>query len=452
MTDHSPLPPAAAPRRRTRRAVLAAALGLACALATSGFAPPARAQGSNADFIVAVVNQEVVTNAELRQRIALIRADAQRANQQLPPEAELRRQVLDVLINERVIATNARESGVRVEESEIDRAVAGVAAQNQLTLPQLRDRLRREGIDYPRFRQNLRDQLLVERSREREVNPRIRVSDLEIDNLIAERQRELAGKAELNVQQILVTVPEGASLVVASERKARADAALARVRGGEDFGAVARELSEDGNRASGGVIGLRPADRLPDLFVDAVKGLQPGQVTGPIRSDAGFHILKLLERKGADGLTATQTHVRHVLLRTSPELGPDAAAQRLAGFKRDIQAGRTTFEEVARRNSDDGSAAQGGDLGWAQPGQFVPEFEEAMDELPLNGISDPVRSRFGVHLIQVLERRTVTVDRRQLREQARNILREQKFEEAYLEWVRELRGRAYVEMREAPQS
>lgn len=452
MTDHSPLPPAAAPRRRTRRAVLAAALGLACALATSGFAPPARAQGSNADFIVAVVNQEVVTNAELRQRIALIRADAQRANQQLPPEAELRRQVLDVLINERVIATNARESGVRVEESEIDRAVAGVAAQNQLTLPQLRDRLRREGIDYPRFRQNLRDQLLVERSREREVNPRIRVSDLEIDNLIAERQRELAGKAELNVQQILVTVPEGASLVVASERKARADAALARVRAGEDFGAVARELSEDGNRASGGVIGLRPADRLPDLFVDAVKGLQPGQVTGPIRSDAGFHILKLLERKGADGLTATQTHVRHVLLRTSPELGPDAAAQRLAGFKRDIQAGRTTFEEVARRNSDDGSAAQGGDLGWAQPGQFVPEFEEAMDELPLNGISDPVRSRFGVHLIQVLERRTVTVDRRQLREQARNILREQKFEEAYLEWVRELRGRAYVEMREAPQS
>ncbi len=448
MNDSFPMPPPAR-RRLLTGAVLA--MGLAAGLVLAP-AAPVRAQGSNADFIVAVVNQEVVTNAELRQRIAQIRADAQRANQQLPPEADLRREVLDLLINERVIAGSARESGLRVEESDVDRAIAGVATQNQLTIPQLRERLRREGIDYVRFRQNLRDQLLVERSREREVSQRIRVSDLEIDNLIAERERELAGKVEVNLQQILVTVPEGASVAVVAERKARIDAALARVRAGEDFGTVARDVSEDGNRANGGVIGMRPADRLPDLFVDAVKSLQAGQVTGPVRSPAGFHVLKVLERKGGNDLTTTQTRVRHILLRISPELNAEAAAQRLAGFKRDIEAGRATFEALARRNSDDGSAAQGGELGWASPGQFVPEFEEAMDALPLNGISDPVRSRFGLHLIQVEERRTVPLDRRQLREQARNILREQKFEDAYLDWVKELRGKAYVEMREAPQT
>ena len=445
MTDRFPA--------RRRLLLRAGTLAAAAAVGLGGLLPTAdvRAQGSNADHIVAIVNQEVVTNAELQQRLARVRTDAQRANQPLPPAAELRKQVLDVLIDERVIIGNARESGIRIEESEVDRAVAGVALQNQLSLPQLRERMRREGIDYVRFRQGLRDQLLAERSREREVLPRIRVSDVEVDALLAERQREVAARAELNIQQILVTVPEGASQPVAAERLARIEAALARVRAGEDFGAVARDVSEDGNRAAGGVIGLRQGDRLPDLFVDSVKDLQPGQFTGPVRSGAGWHVLKLLERKGADAFTTTQTRVRHVLLRPSAELSEAQAVQRLEGFKADIQGGRATFESVAEKNSQDSSAAQGGDLGWAMPGQFVPEFEEAMDALAPGGLSDPVRSRFGVHLTQVLERRPVTLDRRQQREQARNILREQKFEEVYLEWVRELRGRAYIEMREAPQ-
>ena len=209
----------------------------------------------------------------------------------------------------------------------------------------------------------------------------------------------------------------------------------------------------DGNRAQGGVIGLRPADRLPDVFVEVVRPLKPGEVSPTLlRSGAGFHVIKLLERREAGGIAITQTHARHILLRVSPQLSQEAAVRRLGDFKRQIQSGARSFEQVARENSEDGSAQQGGDLGWASPGNFVPEFEEALNGLPLNGISEPVVSRFGVHLIQVLERRQATLDMKQAREQARNVLREQKFEAAYLDWIRDLRGRAYIEMREPPQS
>jgi len=257
---------------------------------------------------------------------------------------------------------------------------------------------------------------------------------------------------EFDVAQILVTIPEGASIAVASERRQRALAALARVRGGEDFAAVARELSEDANRAQGGKIGLRAADRLPDLFVKAVQSLKPGDVAPePVRSGAGFHILKLLEKKEAGPFTVQQARVRHILLRPSAELTVEAATRRLAQFKREIQSGSRTFEQLARANSEDGSAAQGGDLGWTSPGAFVPEFEEAVAALPIGGLSDPVTTRFGLHLIQLLERRQTELDVRQQREQARNILKEQKFEGAYADWLRDLRGRAYIELRDPPQ-
>jgi peptidyl-prolyl cis-trans isomerase SurA len=347
--------------------------------------------------------------------------------------------------------THARDSGQRVDDSELDRAVANVAAQNQITMEQLRERLRRDGIDFLRFRGNVRDQLLVERVREREVQARIRVSDLEIDEWLAKRRAEAGRADELNIAQILVTVPENASEAALAERRARIDAAAARVRGGEAFEAVARELSEDGNRAQGGAIGMRPADRLPDVFVDAVKALRPGEVaTQVLRTGAGLHLLKLVDRRDAGAFSIQQTRVRHILLRPSAQLSAQAAATRLAAFRRAIQSGERSFEALARENSEDGSAAQGGDLGWAAPGMFVPEFEEAMNRLEIGGISEPVVSRFGVHLIQVQERRAVTLDARQQREQARAILREQKFDDAYAEWLRELRARAYVEMREPP--
>jgi peptidyl-prolyl cis-trans isomerase SurA len=327
-----------------------------------------------------------------------------------------------------------------------------VASQNQLTPEQLRERLKREGIDYARFRKNIRDQLMVERTREREVQSRIRITDTEIDDWL-EKQRAAAGLAtEYNIAQVLVTVPDGASVGAVAERRARAESALARIRGGEDFAAVAREISEDSNRAKGGEIGLRPADRLPDVFVEAVRPLKAGEVSPALlRTGAGFHVLKLLERNEASALSVAQTRARHILLRVSPQLSQEAAIRRLLEFKRQIAAGTRGFDQIARDNSEDGSAAQGGDLGWVSSGTFVPEFETAMNALPINGVSDPVVSRFGVHLIQVIERRKVALDAKQQREQARNALREQKFDEAYAEWVRDLRARAYVEMREPPQ-
>jgi peptidyl-prolyl cis-trans isomerase SurA len=238
---------------------------------------------------------------------------------------------------------------------------------------------------------------------------------------------------------------------VLAERKARAESALARVKAGEDFAKVAREVSEDANKNRGGEIGLRAADKLPDVFVDAVKDLQPGEVRPELlRSEAGFHVMKLIERQTGKASinVVVQTRARHILLRPSEQLTPEQATRRLVEFKRAIESGRATFEQLARANSEDGSAQEGGDLGWVSPGGFVPEFEQAMDALPLKGISDPVPSRFGIHLIQVMERRDVVLDNKQLREQARNALRERKYDDAYNDWMKEMRARAFIETRE----
>ena len=437
------------------RLAACAALGLIVPLAPAQTrAPVASVVPSTADYIVAVVNQELVTNGELQQRIARVREGAVREKTQLPPPDELRKQVLDVLINERVQVTNARETGQRLDEAEVDRAVLNVAVQNQMTLPQMRARLQQQGVAYPTFRNNVRDQMLVERVREREVNARIRISNEEVDAALERRRAASEGGTQLNLAQILVTVPEGASAAEVTQRRARAEAAMARVKAGETFEAVAREVSEDGNRTQGGVIGLRPADRLPDVFVEFVRALKVGDVAPTLlRSGAGFHVLKLIERSQgvAAGFTVPQTRARHILLRPSAQLSQEAAGRRLAEFKAQIASGAKTFEQLARDNSEDGSAARGGDLGWSSPGLLVPEFEDTMNGLPINGISDPIVSRFGVHLIQVLERRETVLDAKQQREQARNVLREQKFEDAYNDWIRDLRGRAYIELREPPQ-
>jgi len=425
-----------------RRVIAAGTLGLAAAhlFAQTG------------DYIVAVVNQELVTASEVQQRLARVRDEAARNKQTLPPLSALRKQVIETLIDERVLVTNARETGPRVDDAEIDRAVLNVATQNQMTMPQLRERLRQEGIPFAKFRENIRDQIMVERVREREVVSRIRITDAEIDELIEKRRGAAGASAQINVAQILVTVPDGAAEGVVAERRGRAEAALKRVRAGEDFAAVAREISEDSNRSQGGEIGMRPVDRLPDLFARAAQGLKSGEVAPElIRSGAGFHVLKVVDRRESGAFTVDQSRARHILLRPSAELTAEAAARRLLQFKRDIVARARTFEQLARENSEDASAAQGGDLGWTAPGSFVPEFEVAMTALPVGGISDPVTTRFGVHLIQVIDRRQTTIDIRQLREQARNILREQKFEAAFTEWLRDLRGRAYVEYRDPPQ-
>ncbi len=425
---------------------------LALALAMPGVQAQSR-DGSlrPGDYIVAVVNSELVTAGEVQQRVLRAQQESARSGARLPPNESLRQQIVDALIDDRVQVTYARDSGVRVDEGEVDRAIANVAVQNQVSLQQLKDRLRAEGIDYGRFRDNLRDQIAVERIREREVVARIQIPDRDVDALV-DQQRAAAGlSTQYNIAQILVTVPEGASEATLAERRGRAEAALARVQGGEPFAQVARQVSEDSNRAAGGEIGMRPADRLPDPFVEAVRQLEPGAVSPTVlRSGAGFHVLKLVDRRDAGGLTIVQTRARHVLLRASPQVSQEAALKRLADMKRQIEAGTLTFEQAARDNSDDSSAAQGGDLGWASPGMFVPEFEQAMNPLPIGGMATPFVSRFGAHLLQVVDRRNATIELKQQREQARNVLREQRFEPAYAEWARDLRARAYIEMREPP--
>ncbi len=400
------------------------------------------------DFIAAVVNSEPITHNEVQNR--LVRIEQQLSRQgNLPPRKQLAREVLERLINERAQLQLARTLEVRPDEAAVDQAVVTVARQNQLTLEELKSRLAADGTDYPRFRADLRDELALARLREREVDNRVKVSDQEIDQFLREREVQAqAGPEQLNIAQILVAVPETATPEQVAVLQAKAESVLARIRGGEAFASVAAELSDSPGAASGGELGLRPAERLPTLFVEATRDLRAGGLAGPVRSGAGFHILQLIEKKRGTGTASvTQTHARHILLRLSPELTEQAAKDKLADFKRRIAAGQADFAALARDHSQDGSAKDGGDLGWASPGMFVPEFEQVMNQLKPGQVADPLVSRFGVHLIEVLERRETALTEREQREAVRNIVRARKIDEAYSQWVQDVRGRAYVEFR-----
>lgn len=444
----APTQPAIRPPGRPIRAQTPAPAPAPAAVAPSATG----GETASGDYILVVVNRELITAGEVTRRLAIVTQNAQLNRTPLPPPAELRQQVLDSLIDERALVTYARETGQKVEDVELDRAVANQAQQSQLTLTQFRERLRAEGIDFNTFRNNLRDQLLVERVREREMQTRNKVSNAEIESLLAQKLRDAGVSNEYNVAQVLVKVPEGASDAVVAEKRQRAELALRRLQAGEPMAQVAAELSEDDNKDQGGALGLRPADRLPDVFVEQVRSLQSGEVAPSLlRTGAGFHVLQLVEQRSANALPMTQTRARHILLRPSNQLNREAAVRRLAELRKQIQTGGQSFEQLAREYSQDGSGPQGGDLGWTMQGTFVPEFETAMNALPLGGLSEPVVSRFGVHLIQVVDRRRVPVEVKQLRDMARNMLREQKFETAYAEWLQELRAQAYIEFREVPQ-
>jgi peptidyl-prolyl cis-trans isomerase SurA len=450
--------------------LLLSTLALACALAVlpanaqaprapgNLSLPPgtgAAASNRTADFIVALVNSEPVTNHDVRQRLRQVEQNiAQRGIANAPPREELVRQVLEQLINERAQLQFAAESGLRVSDSDLDLAEQNVAAQNQLGRDEFRRRLAAEGIDANRFRNELRQQILLQRVREREVDSRVRVSDADVDDYIREQQggADLAS-LELNLSHVLVSVPENAGEAQVAERQARAQRVAERARAGEDFATLAREFSDAPERSNGGQFGWRTASRLPDLFVNATRALSPGEVAGPLRSLAGFHVLRVNDKRGAGlpAMNVTQTRASHILLRPGPQLSEEAAQARLREFRQRIVAGQAGFEALAREHSQDGSAAAGGTLGWAAPGLFVPEFEQAMNRLQPGELSEPVVSRFGVHLIRVDERRSVPLDERQRRERIRAVVREQKLEEALALWARDVRARAYVEVREDPQ-
>lgn len=440
-------------RLLTAVVILALLTGAAYAQGTPGAAPDVR----SADYIVAVVNSEPITNAQVNAEVT--RTLRQFAAQRRPaPEGQaLRRQVLDQLINERAQLQLAREMGLKVDEPSLDQAEQNVARQNQLTVAQLRQQVQQQdGMTPQALRNRLKEQLLLTRLREREVDARVRVSDADVEQYLAEQLQRNSNPASqlINIAHILVAVSEDVSEARQAELQRKADQIARRAREkGADFAALARELSDAGDRANGGQLGLRVGDRYPALFMNAVRTLAVGEVSEPVRSGAGFHVLKLIERRqpALPPQTVTQSRARHILLIPSAQLSEAQARDKLNDFRRRILAGETDFATLARQNSQDGSAVQGGDLGWANPGMFVPEFESVMNQLAPGQVSDPLISRFGVHLIQLLERRQATLNEREQRELTRNMLRERKMAEAYDNWVRDTRARAYVELREAPQ-
>jgi peptidyl-prolyl cis-trans isomerase SurA len=421
------------------RALLLAAL-LACA------APDAPAQrGALVERIVAVVNKEVITASELAERVAFAERQLRRQNIALPERALLERQMLERLILDKAQLQLAADTGLRVDELQLDRAVQRIAESNKATLAEFRSRLEGDGVAFDKFRAEVRQQILLTRLREREVDDRVQVSDSEVDIYLEDNRS--AGAVEYNAAHVLVRVPEQATPERIEQARARAEKARGDALAGGDFARLAASTSDAADALQGGSLGWRSPSRLPELFADALKTMQPGDVSGVLRSPAGFHLLKLLERRGA-GLAApvTQTRARHILVKTSEVVSEADALRRLAGLRERI-AGGADFAQLARLNSEDGTAARGGELGWIHPGDTVPEFERAMDALKPGELSEPVRTPFGFHLIEVLERRTADVSTERQRLQARVALRERKAEEAYQEWLRQLRDRTYVEMR-----
>jgi peptidyl-prolyl cis-trans isomerase SurA len=432
--------------------LLSLALATCLGLSERSQAQPAR----SADYIVAVVNSEPITNSEVRARLTRVEQQLARDRTAAPPRAELIRQVLERLIMERAQVQAARQAGIKVEEAAVDDAERNVARQNGIDVAEFRRRLAADGISQGVFREDLRNQLLLSRVREREVDSRLRVTEAEVDQYLRELQAASTGEAELNLAQILVAIPESVNAAQLEALTAKARRLQAQARAGEDFAALARQASDatgpaPGGAGNGGAFGLRPVDRYPSRFVEATAALPVGGVSDVVRSGAGFHVLKVLEKRQSGGMTVVQTRSRHILLRPSPQLPEATARQRLAEYRQRIQSGQADFAALAREHSQDSSAPGGGDLGWANPGMFVPEFEDVMDELAPGQIAEPFVSRFGVHLMQVLERRQATLSPREQREVARNQLRRKKSEEAYVQWAQDVRGRAFVDLREPPQ-
>lgn len=447
------------PKFRPSRIAVARASLLACLAAMAailGGIGAARAQDRPAvpreiDRVVAVINSDVVTASELRLRAESVRRQLRRQNIEIPPDDVMEKQVLERLITDRAQTQAARESGIRIDEAQVDRALATIAAQNRLSLQQLRERLEREGVSMTMFRTDIRDEIMIQRLREREVDAKVQISEADVDAWLAEQQTSGASEpVEYNLSHILLRIPEGASPEQIGRQRFRGEEILKQLERGVDFGRLAASFSDAPEAMQGGALGWRREDRLPKLFADAIAPLRPGQTTALLRSPNGFHVLKLLDRRGSPtpralGGPVRQTRARHILIRQSELITEAEALRRLNEIRERVDKGAARFEDMARQYSSDASAANGGDLGWVYQGDTVPEFERAMDALAPGAISAPVRTPFGWHLIQVIERRTDEASPDRVRQQARMALRERRADEAYQEWLRQLRDRTYVE-------
>ena len=415
-------------------------------------AAPAAAQTAvrPLDRVVAVVNDQVITASQLASRAAAAAREIRLQNRTPPPADVLEKQVLERLIVDLVQAQRARDQGIRVDDSGLERAIEGIARENRLTVAQLRERVERDGLPFAAFREQVRAEIVRVRLREREVDAKVQVSEADIDAFLAEQEAAASAEPEFLLAQVLLRLPENPDAPEVERQRARGEEIIRQLRGGAEFERVLASFTGAADAPSGGSLGWRSAERLPKLFADAASGLRVGEVSNLLRSGAGFHVLKLFDKRGgsvAGGPPIVQTRVRHILIRPSTEVSEAEALRRLREIKTRVETGTGEFAALARQYSVDGSAGNGGDLGWIYPGETVPEFERAMNELAPGRISDPVQTAFGFHLIEVLERREDAASPERRRQMARQALRAQRIEEAYDNFLNQLRDSAYVEYR-----
>jgi peptidyl-prolyl cis-trans isomerase SurA len=415
---------------------------------TAAPARPASTElGTPLERVVAIVNDEALTQYEVNEQKRLVLTQMKSQNITPPPSDVLEKQLLERLITERALLQYAKETGIRVDDVQVERTLARIAQDNKLTLDGLRQAIEKEGIPYAKYREDMRNEIVVQRLREREVDSRISVTDAEVDAFLATSSAQTGGDTEYRLAHVLVLVPEQASAEQIEAKRRRADEALRQLKEGADFKQVAATFSDAPDALSGGSLGWRAPARLPTVFADQVRQMKPGDVSGVLRSAAGFHIVKLEETRSRNAPTVVeQTHARHILIKVSEVTSEADAKAKIERIRERIETG-AKFEDQAKLNSEDASAAKGGDLGWISPGDTVPDFEQAMAKLKLDEISQPVRSPFGWHLIQVLGRRTQDITAERQREQARQALRQRKSDEAFQDWVRQTRDRAYVEIK-----
>lgn len=408
-------------------------------------------QGAGAviDQVAVIVNDDVITNYELHNYLDKIKQQLKKQGTPLPPAKELEKQVLERMIIDMLQLQFAKESGLRIDDAQLDKALGRIAQQNNFpSLADFRVKLAKDGVDFKKFREEIRNEITFSRLREREVDSKLTVSQSEIDNYL-QMQKKQAGKSEeVELAHILVQIPEQASAEKILASKQRADQAWSELKGGAQFAQIAAGYSDAKDGLQGGSLGWRSSDRLPSIFQDALKAMHPGEISAVLRSPNAFHIIKLLNKRNTDApVMITQTHVRHILIKTSELVSESEAKTRLAEIRKRIENG-ANFAEQAKLYSEDGSASQGGDLGWVSPGAFVPEFEQAMNVLKPGQLGNLVQTEFGWHLIQVIERRNADVSDEQKKQQASMAIRSYKSDEAYQEWLRQLRDRAFVEYRD----
>jgi peptidyl-prolyl cis-trans isomerase SurA len=433
------------------RSLLIAALALAAVAAWAQRSPPVSTAAPPRviaiDRVIAVVNDEAITQYELDDARSIVLQQLKQQNVQQPATDVLDKQVLERLITERALLQHAKDSGIKVDDTQVERAIQRIAEDNKLTLDGLRQALSRDGVTYAKYREDVRREIIVQRLREREVDARITVSDAEVENYLATIKAQLGGEAEYRLAHILVVVPEQANAEQIEAKRRRAEEASKNIRDGADFGQVAAGFSDASDALSGGNLGWRPGARLPTVFAETVRGMKIGDVSPLLRSAAGFHIVKLIDRRSQnEPALVDQMHVRHILIRVNEITSEADGKAKIDRLKDRLEAG-AKFEDMARLNSEDASSAKGGDLGWVSPGDTVPVFEEAMNKLALNQVSAPVRTPFGWHLIEVLGRRKQDVSADRARMQAQLAIRQRKADEAFQDWVRQTRDRAYVEVR-----